>query len=99
MAEQNDGELDGSVVMGRTLKIAGEVLVAPGSSLLLDGQIVSGAAHIVGGLVARWAFGPIGWLLVAADSYSRSVTGLGMVDYFQSARQKVAERPARPVKA
>lgn len=97
MVDQNDGarEPDGSVVMGRTLKIAGEAMVAPGSSLLLDGQILPGAAHLVGGLIARWAFGPLGWLLVAANSYSRSVTGQGLTDYFRSARQQVAERTER----
>lgn len=59
----------------RGAKIAGEALVAPGSSLILDGNIRSGAAHVVGGLLARWALGPLGWLLVAANSYSNSVTG------------------------
>ena len=51
-----------SNVGGRGIKILGETVV-PGASLVLDGKLLPGAAHLVGGLVARWAFGPVGWLL------------------------------------
>lgn len=61
--------------VNRGVKLAGEALVAPGTSLLLDGQVVAGGAHLVGGLVARALLGPLGWFLVAANSYTRSVTG------------------------
>ena len=86
MVDSNVEEPGTGVVLGRTVKIAGEALIAPGSSLILDGQILPGAAHLVGGLLARWAIGPIGWLLVAANSYSRSVTGEGLVDYVKRQR-------------
>lgn len=61
--------------MTRTVKIAGEALVAPGASLILDGRVVEGGTHVLGALVAKWALGPIGWILVAGNSYCRSVTG------------------------
>ena len=86
MVESNVEEPGTGVVLGRGLKIVGEALVAPGSSLILDGQILPGAAHVVGGLLAKWALGPVGWLLVAANSYSRSVTGLGLTDYVKRGR-------------
>lgn len=60
---------------GRGLKIASEVLIAPGSSLILDGRIKAGGAHLLGGIVATWALGPLGYVLVAANSYTRSVSG------------------------
>ncbi len=77
MAEKCDAtnEPTGNVVASRAIKIAGEALVAPGSSLILDGDIVRGGLHLVGGLVAKAVLGPLGWFLVAANSYSKSVAG------------------------
>jgi hypothetical protein len=57
------------------VKIAGEALVVPGASLLLDGNVKAGATHIVGAVVARALLGPLGWAYVAADSFSVSVSG------------------------
>lgn len=54
-------------------KILGELIV-PGASLLMDGKFANGAAHAVIGLGAKLAFGPIGVLLVCADSFSKSTT-------------------------
>lgn len=75
---------NGGEVLSRTLKIAGETFVAPGSSLILDGDIARGGAHLVGGLLARWALGPVGWFLVAANSYSKSVTGENLTEVVTS---------------
>lgn len=61
--------------VNRTVKLAAEALVAPGSSLILDGQVLSGGVHLLGGLAARALLGPVGWFLFAADSYTKSVTG------------------------
>ena len=55
------------------VKLVGETLL-PGSSLLIEGRVTEGAAHAVAGIVARSLFGPIGWGLAAANSYSKSVT-------------------------
>lgn len=68
------GDFDTNIV-ARTVKIAGEALVAPGTSLILDGRVVEGGTHVLGALVAKWALGPIGWILVAGNSYCKSVTG------------------------
>jgi hypothetical protein len=87
MAENmTSSELSSGTVNGRGIKLAGAALVAPGSSLILDGKILPGAAHLVGGLLARWALGPIGWLLVAANSYSQSVTGKNLPEQVQAMR-------------
>ena len=56
----------------------------PGASLLIEGNIKSGTLHVVGGLVARALFGPIGWLAFAADSFSLSVTGKHIYQQFVS---------------
>lgn len=64
---------DSSTVLTNGAKLVGEALL-PGASLLMDGKFVDGAAHMVVGLGARAMLGPIGALLVAADSFSKSVT-------------------------
>jgi hypothetical protein len=75
-------EPSGSVTASRGIKLVGETL-APGTSLLLDGNVGPGAVHLVGGWIARKALGPVGWLLVAANSYSQSVTGRSLMDHLQ----------------
>jgi hypothetical protein len=57
------------------VKVAGETLVVPGASLLLDGNVKDGTTHIVAAFVARALLGPLGWAYVAADSFSKSVSG------------------------
>ena len=52
------------------VKLVGEALL-PGASLLMDGKFADGAAHAVVGLGARLFLGPIGALVVAADSFSK----------------------------
>ncbi len=69
-------------VLTNTLKVAGEALVVPGASLVVDGDLKGGALHIVGAYVARALVGPIGWALMAADSYSVSVSGKHFHQHF-----------------
>jgi len=83
-------EPSNEVLVGRGVKLLGEMVVGPGASLALDGQILPGAAHFVGGMLARWAFGPVGWFLLAANSYSKSVTGKGLAEHLQSAMPAAA---------
>ena len=60
-------------------KLLGEVVLTPGTSLLLDGDIKGGMGHVVAGLLARVVFGVPGMLLVAANSYSTSLTGKSLL--------------------
>ena len=86
MPEQSviGSEPSSGVVVGRGVKLIGEMVVGPGASLAMDGKILPGAAHFVGGVLARWAFGPVGWFLVAANSYAKSVTGKGLTEHLQA---------------
>ncbi len=61
------------------VKLVGETFLTPGSSLLLDGNI-GGISHQIGGLWANSILGPIGLLLVSANSYTRSTTGKSLMD-------------------
>jgi hypothetical protein len=72
-------------------KAAGEAFLMPGSSLVLDGDIKGAAIHIAGAYVARAILGPIGWAYFAADSFSKSVGGKSLHQYFIPAKPGSAE--------
>lgn len=63
------------------VKLVGEAVV-PGASLLMDGKILEGGAHVIVGGLARVVLGPVGLLLVAANSYSTSATGKNLLKQF-----------------
>jgi Family of unknown function (DUF6072) len=65
-------------------KLVGEV-VLPGASLLMDGRLLEGAAHLVVGVGARAVFGPLVGFIVAADSFSKSVGNRNLWDYIPRA--------------
>ena len=62
-------------ILENAVKLVSEVVVIPGTSEFLEGHIVSGTVHAALGVAARALLGVPGVLLVAADSYSSSVTG------------------------
>lgn len=62
-------------------KLVGEVVVTPGASLLVDGKIAAGGLHVVLGVAARVFLGVPGILLVAANSYSKSVTKKSLLQH------------------
>jgi hypothetical protein len=80
-------------VLANGAKIIGET-VLPGASLLLDGKFVNGALHTVAGIGARIALGPIGVVLVCADSFSKSVTDKNLWDHASGAYHANAEKRA-----
>jgi hypothetical protein len=65
------------------VKLVGERFL-PGTSLMVDGDIKGGLTHAALGVVALAALGPLGWFAVAANSYSKSVTGKGLIDHLSS---------------
>ena len=75
-------------VLTNGVRLAGDTLVAPGTSLILDGQLGAGVARVAVGFAARAALGPIGWLAVAADAYAKTTTGRGLLDRLSSSTQK-----------
>jgi len=76
--------------VNNAVKLASEGLIAPGASLLLDGDFRGGGVHVVAGLVAKALLGPIGWVLVAADSFSRSTTSKTLFAHFAGAKKEAA---------
>lgn len=82
-------------VVENGVKLVGENIL-PGTSLIIDGDIKGGLAHAAIGLLARAAFGPVAWFAVAADSYSRSVTGKGLIDHLASSGPSDPPAPPAP---
>lgn len=80
-------------VLANGAKLIGET-VLPGTSLLLDGKFVNGALHTAAGIGARLALGPIGVVLVCADSFSKSVTDKYLWDHVSTAYHENAEKRA-----
>jgi len=69
------------------VKLVGET-VLPGASLLMDGQLVNGAAHAVLGAAAVAFVAPWAGLLVVADSFSKSVTGKNVWEHINFGKKK-----------
>jgi hypothetical protein len=72
------------------IKLVGEAFL-PGASLLMDGKILQGGAHVLAGAVAGALLGPIGLAVVIANSYSNSTTGKGLLKQFSPDNHKKAE--------
>jgi len=86
MVEVQDANLvNGSPILNG-VKAAGEAFAFPGASLVIDGNIKSAAVHVAGAVVARALIGPIGWFYFAADSFSKSVSGKNLHQYFVPAK-------------
>lgn len=62
------------------VRLVGESFL-PGASLLMEGKLLNGAAHAVVGLGFRAILGPVGFLLAAADSYSKAVSDKYLWDH------------------
>ena len=64
------------------VKLAGEAIL-PGASLLMQGKVAHGGAHVLAGFLAKALLGPIGVVLVIANSYSHSTTGKNLLKQFK----------------
>jgi len=86
-----------SSVGGNAIKLVGES-VAPGTSLLLDGRIFKGGAHMLVGFWAKAALGPVGLALVCLNSYSTATTGKNLLKLASNdkdgASKSTSETPA-----
>jgi hypothetical protein len=82
-------ENDISQVISNGVKLAGETLFAPGTSLLLQGKVIGGSLHVIIGLAARSLLGPVGWLAVTANSYASATTGKNLLQQATQALEAI----------
>jgi hypothetical protein len=78
-------------VLTNALKFAGETMILPWSSLVWEGRLGSGVLHTLAAVVAGGVLGPIGTMLVMANSYSKSVNDQHLWELAAPAVQSVAE--------
>lgn len=81
-------EMPKEETIDRAIKLFGEV-VLPGASLLMDGKVVSGGAHVVAGALAKAVIGPVGTAVVIANSYAESTTGTNLLKHLSKFAQDV----------
>ena len=79
--------------VNNAVKLAGEAFL-PGASLMMEGQIVPGALHLVVGTLAKMVLGPIGLGLVIANSYASATTGQGLLKSLKGAKAPEATEAA-----
>jgi len=73
------------------LKIAGELLLIPGTSLIAQRDFKRGLIHAGVGIAARVAFGAPGVVLTAANSYCTARTGEGLITKLFGGQQAPAQ--------
>lgn len=78
-------------VTHNAVKLVGEAFV-PGASLLMEGKILQGGAHLIVGTLAKMALGPVGLALVVANSFSQSTTGKSLLKQFSDLRGDKAQK-------
>jgi hypothetical protein len=81
-----------SKAVNNAIKLAGEALL-PGASLLMEGQVAKGGAHVLAGFLAKALLGPIGLVAVIANSYSHSTTGKNVLKHFSKPDAPAAPTP------
>ena len=84
---------DNTTRLTNAARLVGES-VLPGASLLMDGKLGNGAVHALIGFGARALAGPAGIVLVAADSYSKSVSGKYLWDHAAPLLKRKSDAPA-----
>jgi hypothetical protein len=76
-ATPSPGAIDNAVKLGAEY-------ILPGGSLLLNGRIKEGGLHTAAGWLGSAILGPVGWLLVVANSYSRSTTNRNLIEHVRA---------------
>lgn len=78
------------------IRLLGETVVMPGASLILDGKIGEGAIHAVLGLAAKALLGPPVWMLIAANSYSKCVSGRNLYEHVMGSSGSAGSETSGP---
>lgn len=87
----------GGNALQRTAEVASELFI-PGGANIIKGDLVSGGAHFVLGLLAKAVFGAPGLLLIHANSLVKARTGQhlhGLLGSIQLPSGNAAATPTR----
>lgn len=89
---ENDSDLATTIKTG--VKVAGEFFI-PGGSNLVKGDIKQAGLHAVLGIAARAVFGPIGLLVVCANSFTKATTGHHLHEHLENIDNSGEMEPVR----
>ena len=81
-------------VVATGLQVAGEYVI-PGGSNLLKGDFQQAALHAGAGILAAALFGPIGLLLVKANSLSVAMTDRSLTENLRGGNPTPSSRTAK----
>lgn len=73
------------------VKLAGDFAVMPGTSQILQGKLGSGLAHAALGIAGGAILGPIGWVAVAANSFTKSLSDENIWAHVSGATKSMAK--------
>ena len=77
------------------VKMIGETML-PGASLLMDGNLVNGAAHAALGIAAATFVAPWAVMVVVADSFSKSVSGKNLWQHINIGKKSAPAEATAP---
>ena len=66
------------------VKFVADQALMPGTSLLVEGKVGAGLMHSVAGIAGRVLMGPVGWILVGLNSYSKAASGKHLWEHLTS---------------
>jgi hypothetical protein len=81
--EQQTTPPPGGQVVNAVKFVADQVFM-PGTSLLVEGKVGAGLMHGVAGIAGRVLMGPVGWMMVGLNSYSKAASGKHLWEHFTS---------------
>lgn len=85
--------------MDVSLKFLGDFAVLPGASQFMNGKMGSGVGHVAAGVAGGVLLGPVGWLAVAANSFTKSLTNESVWDQVTESDEEEKAREAKETKA
>ncbi len=82
-----------------SLRFLGDFAVVPGASQFMSGKMGSGVGHVAAGVAGGALLGPVGWLAVAANSFTKSLTNESVWDQVTESEEEEKARKAAEAKA
>src|SRR5262249_12970599 len=90
MAQEPKAPPPGEQVLN-AVKFLADTAVLPGASQLGEGDVGSGAVYGLAGWLTRAFLGPLGWIGVGLDSYSKSASGKHLWEHIMSSKADTTE--------
>lgn len=94
MADEDNAPATGTQVLN-AVKFLANTGVMPGTSQLVEGQVGTGVLYGLAAVLGRTLLGPMAFIAVGLDSYSKSAAGKHLWELFGSPSAGEAETGAK----